>query len=535
MHRRSRKHRIAGLLALIVALLSLTAASTGCARQRRTEGGTVVLDLWHVWGGEQAAAIDEVVARFEACHPNIRINPVFTSNDLATSQKFFTAVASGAPPDVIFVDGPQVAPWAEWGALVPLDPYLEAAGIKPQDYFDPCWQQCSYEGKTWALTYCADPNFGFVWSRQAFREAGLDPDRPPTTIEELDEMAEALTRRGPGGELESIGLIPWAQYGPANSMFTWGWAFGGEFYDPETRTVTADHPDVVRALAWMISYCDRFDVRRISALEAGFGTQEQDPFYTGLMAMRCLHIGGIVDIGKYAPDLDWAVSFLPAPEEGGEPRSSWVGGWCMSIPEGCAHPDEAFELIRWMCHDPAGTTAAGEASGLFPGMATSPYFDQVRDEPHYGAFLDIIEETRHQRPVMPSQAFLMRELARAVDAARFGKIAPPKTVAIVAPGSPDWAVEVEQELSGMGSTLVADPAEADITVVDATSDGVATPHGEHVLAVTTKAETPEGAHGYALAPLTADHLRRWYIARVALHRATVNTQNELDLILKGGG
>ena len=48
----------------------------------------------------------------------------------------------------------------------------------------------------------------------------------------------------------------------------------------------------------MISYCDRFDVRRISALEAGFGTQEQDPFYTGLMAMRCLHIGGIVDIGR---------------------------------------------------------------------------------------------------------------------------------------------------------------------------------------------------------------------------------------------
>lgn len=519
---------------VLVILGSVVVLVCGCARQRDGEGSTLVLDLWHVWGGEQAAAIDKVIAQFEATHPGIKINPVFTSNDLATSQKFFTAVASGAPPDVIFVDGPQVAPWAEWGALQPLDSRIEAAGIKADDYFEPCWRQCTYEGRTWALTYCADPNFGFVWNRQAFREAGLNPDEPPRTIEELDAMAEALTRRTASGELETIGIIPWAQYGSANSMFTWGWAFGGEFYDEETHTVTADDPDIVRALAWMIGYCDRFDVRKISALEAGFGSQEQDPFHTGKMAMRCLHIGGIVEIGKYAPDLDWGVTFLPAPEVGGEERSSWVGGWCMSIPSGCPHPDEAFELIRWLCHDPEGTTAVGEASGLFPGVATSPYFEQVRNKPHYGAFLDIIRETRHQRPVMPSQAYLMRELARAVDAARFGKIAPPETVAIVAPESPDWAVDVEKGLVEMGAVLVADPAEADVVIVDATSSGFAVAEGRNVLAVTTTPDAPEGAHGYALAPLTADYLRRWYVARVALHRATVNTQSELDLILKGG-
>jgi len=521
------------LTALVIALL---AAVSGCGRGRTAAGEAVVLDLWHVWGGEQAAAIDEVVAAFEAAHPGVHVNPVFTRNDLASSQKFFTAVAANDPPDVIFVDGPQVAPWAEWGALEPLDDRLTAADIRPEDYFDPCWGQCTYEGRTWALTYCADPNFGFVWNKDRFREAGLDPSAPPRTIEELAAMAEALTVRGEGGDLATIGFIPWAQYGSANSVFTWGWAFGGSFYDPETRTVTADDPRIVRALTWMIEYCDRFDARKISALEAGFGTAEQDPFYTGKMAMRCLHIGGIVDIGKYAPDLDWGVAFIPPPAEGGEGQSSWVGGWCMAIPKGCEHPDEAFELIRWLCHDPAGTLAGGEASGLFPGVKDAPYFERVKGEPYYGAFLDIIQACKHQRPVMPSQAFFMRELDRAVDAARFGKIAPPKSVELVGSGNPDWWAGIAPGLAEKGVPVTLQGG-GELLDINATGPDAAEllprEPRENVLAITAAAQPMEGADGFLPAPVDAGDILRWWTAKRALATARENTQRELDLILKG--
>jgi hypothetical protein len=39
---------------------------------------------------------------------------------------------------------------------------------------------------TRVIALCADPNFGFMWNKESFRNAGLDPDRPPTTIRELD-------------------------------------------------------------------------------------------------------------------------------------------------------------------------------------------------------------------------------------------------------------------------------------------------------------------------------------------------------------
>ncbi len=521
-------------LAICVLLAALLAALPGCRGRQEQEQQVVTIDLWHVWGGEQAAAIEKVVKAFEASHPNIRVNPVFTRNNLSTSQKFFTAVAAETPPDVVFVDGPQVAPWAEWGALEPLDDRLARAGVRAEDYFEPCWRQCEYKGKVWALTYCADPNFGFVWNKDRFRQAGLDPEAPPRTIEELDAAAEALTARTASGDLESIGFIPWAQYGPANSVFTWGWAFGGSFYDDASFTVTADDPKVVNALAWMISYCDRFDARKISALEAGFGSAEQDPFYTGKMAMRCLHIGGIVDIGKYAPNLDWGVTFIPAPAVGGEEHSSWVGGWCMSIPKGCRHPEEAFELMRWMCHDPEGTTVVAEAAGLFPGRKDSPYFEEIQDKPYYGAFLDVIRACKHQRPVMPSQAFFMRELDRAVDAARFGKILPPTSIALVGDTSAPEARRLAEELTAAGHPPTEGGA-AELGVCFGAPAAGARSEGMRLVAITADGGPVEGADGFLPPDADAKAVLRWWTAKRALETARKATQEELDLILKGGG
>jgi multiple sugar transport system substrate-binding protein len=403
-------------------ILALSLALAGCAREATEVGGRKVVRVWHVWGGTMAEGFTRICDTYQRAHPEIILKPVFAANDLATNQKFFTAVAANKPPEIIFVDGPQVASWAEWGALQPLTGLCREAGITGDDYFRPCWLQNEYRGDVWAMTFCADPNFGFVWSKQAFREVGLDPEQPPRNIAELDRCAHALTKRQ-GDELLRIGLIPWSQYGAANSIFTWGWAFGGDFFDPATQRLTADDPRVVKALEWMASYAQEYDVTRIAGLERGFGAAEQNPFITGKVAMMCLHIGGIADLARYAPNLDYGVTFIPAPPDG-EQRSSWVGGWCVALPRGAANGREAWEFVRWMCATPEGTQLVGEAGGLFPGWKASPYLRQVRAKRHYAKFLQVLQECRHQRPVMPVQARYMRELSRAVDAAVYGKLTP---------------------------------------------------------------------------------------------------------------
>lgn len=420
-----------------IPLLLIIAVLCGCTSGEKEIEGKISISVWHPWGGTQKENFEKVVKEFEKHHPEFDVRVVFTPNDLSNNQKFFTSVAAKKPPDVCFVDGPQVAEWAEQGALAPLDDYLKREGITQDDYFAPCWAQNFYRDKVWALTYCADPNFGFVWNKKVFREAGLDPEKFPRTIEEMDEIAHKLTKFEDGRMIQ-IGIIPWGQYGSANSMFTWGWVFGGEFYDPETGKITADDPKCVKALEWICSYGKKYDVNRVASLQQGFGSAEQNPLYIGKLAMSCLHIAGIEDIKRYAPDLEYGITYIPAPPDG-EQHSSWVGGWCIAIPKGSRHPEEAWKFIRWMCADKEGTKIAAKTQDLFPGYRHSPYFEEIRQKPGYSQFLEVLEECRHQRPVMPAQAYYMGAIARAVDQALYGKKTPAQALK-------DAAAETQKEL-----------------------------------------------------------------------------------------
>ncbi len=375
-----------------------------------------VITVWHPWGGTNKDKLEKTARIFEKSHPGLKVNLVFVSNNLGAGQKFFTSVAAGKAPDVTFVDGPQVPEWAVQGAIQSLNKYIKRDKVNPDDFYKPCWDQNIWDGHTYAMTFCADPNFAFAWNNDVMKRAGLPVNTPPTTIEEMDAYNDKMIKRAKTGRLTGIGIIPWAQFGGANSVFTWGWAFGGDFYDAKNRKIIADKTKVMDAFKWMMSYAKKYDATKIASLSQGFGSLEQDPFYTGTIGMRCFHIFQINDQKTYAPNLNYGLGYIPYPK-GGEKKSSWVGGWCMALPRGCKNPDNGWEFIRWMCASKEGTYTMGTLNGLFPGMKTSPYFDTIKNDPKYGVFLEVMNNCKHQRPVMPAQSYFMQQLERACDQA----------------------------------------------------------------------------------------------------------------------
>lgn len=405
-------------------LLSLVIFCCGCGNKGSNEndGEKVTISVWHPWGGTQKESFARVVDEFNRTHPNIKVEALYTPNDLGSNQKFFTAVAADKAPDVTFVDGTQTSAWAEQGALVPLDKFLAKSIIKPSDYFKPSWDQNIYKGHTWAIAYCADPNFALIWNKKAFREAGLDPNKPPTTIAELDRYNDKLTKIV-NGKIVRIGLVPWAQFGSSNSVFTWGWVFGGSFYNPKTNKITANDPKIVKCMEWMMSYARKYGIKRINAFSSGFGTRDQNPLYTGQMAMSFMHISQINDMKEYAPNLDYGISSIPAPP-GGEKNSSWVGGWNLAIPKGCKHPKEAWEFITWCCRDPKGTSYVCKIQSCLTAYKYSPFLKTIGHQEGYSQFLSILKKCKHQRPVMPAQSFYMTALDKAVDYAAYGRKTP---------------------------------------------------------------------------------------------------------------
>lgn len=420
-------------VAVTCVLAAVVAVQPGCAEKQSADGEKTI-ECWYPWGSEDAKALREIVTEFERTHPKIRVKLSFAANNLTSSQKLFLAIAGGTAPDVTFVDGQQLAEWAARGALMDITEHVRKAKLSGKDFWLPRWRESCFRGRVYALPWGADPNFGFAWNRKIFREVGLDPDRPPRTIAELDEFNHKLTKIDEQGRIVRMGVIPWAWYGYDNSIFSWAYAFGGDFFelppdDSPTAVgrVTANDPKVVRALEWMVSYARRYDVRKVSAFQSNFVGLANDPFYLGKVAISPLHITRLRYIKRYAPTLDYGIAFMPAPPDG-EAKNSWIGGWSLAIPRSKKGvSDEAFEFVRWMCASSEGTMATGAKMHQFPAYRRSPYFKTVGDDPHLSVFYEIVKNSRHVRTLMPAQGYLMELLKRGVEEALYGG-RDPKTI-----------------------------------------------------------------------------------------------------------
>ncbi len=400
-----------------------------------------VIQFWHPWAGEYADALTEVIAEFNATHPKIVARPLFMpTGSGGENMKFFVSVAGGVPPDVIVVDGTQVASWADLGVLQPLDERIEAAGIAADDFWGPCWTQCRYHDRTWALTACADANFALVYNKQLFREAGLDPQKPPRTLEELQTYCDALTKLDDNGRIERMGFMPSYMASATNAILTWGWAFGGDFYDPTTQTFTCDDPKVVAALQWLLDWRDRYGGKtKLRSFQSGFGDAAQHPFYIGKLAMQVMYIADAQNIHKFAPNVEYGLAPLPGPA-GGEIGSSWLGGWTIALPYGGrGHEDAAFELVRWMTVDPYGTTVMARRMKLLPAYRKSPFFGEIAGDPILEAYYEILQNCRHSRPVTPANSYYMDQLLRYTSRAMEGLATPAEGMRLARERTEDYA------------------------------------------------------------------------------------------------
>jgi multiple sugar transport system substrate-binding protein len=101
-----------------------------------------------------------------------------------------------------------------------------------------------------------------------------------------------------------------------------------------------------------------------------------------------------------------------------------MGGWCIAIPRGSRHPEAAFRFMKWLCTSEEAGRSMIVTTGTFPGYKNSPAFELVKGNDKLEAFYHVLRNTRHQRPVMPAQAYFMGALDRAVSNVLNGLMTP---------------------------------------------------------------------------------------------------------------
>lgn len=311
----------------------------GCGRtDTRTN-----LTIWSAPKGVEEQGLLRLIKRFEGEHPNIAIHNVGGLEE----PKLLRAIVAGAPPDLAYLYGTSdVGPLAANGGLTSLDRYYQAAGYNDGQFLSGIIDQHRYSGHLYAMPVTRDCH-ALYWNRSVFKKAGLDPDHPPQTMEELRQFALKLNKRRPDGSLEILGFNPLPE---DQGMLLC--ALGGRLEDPDTHKVTANCPENVAALAWLVDFVDQLGGRDVVArMKSSFGPADsaQNPIVTGKVAMSIEGEWVAMYIEKHAPGSDYGVGEIPHtaahPEQA---NMAWQDGDVMIVPAGAKHVEAAWEFMRWM-------------------------------------------------------------------------------------------------------------------------------------------------------------------------------------------
>ena len=327
-------------------------------------------------------------------------------------RRLMLAINGGVPPDVAGVASKTLPFYAESNALTPLDRLAERHGVRRDQYIDVFWQICSCHGHLWALP-TTPACLGLIWNKKLFREAGLDPEQPPRSIAELEQFNERLVRRAPDGRLISLGHVP-AEPGWYDDI--WSWWFGGRLWDGD-KTITADAPENVAAYDWIASYPKRFGASSLLAFRDGSGNfaSPQNPFFTGRVAMVLQGPWIYNFIKTFAPpDFEWGMAAFPSALGDGLKDVTLVENDALVIPAGAAHPEEAFEFIRYVnSQGPMEKLCLGQRK-FSPLRACSAEFFRNHPNPYIGRFLELAKSPNaHFVPQLTTWPIYSNDLTQA--------------------------------------------------------------------------------------------------------------------------
>lgn len=309
--------------------------------------GKIHIRYWEKWTGFEEKAMRDVVNDFNASQDRIHVDMLAVSQ---VNQKMLLATAGGNPPDVAGVWDYDVVVFADYNALRPLDDYAKAAGIGADDYLPAYWNLLTHRDRVYAMP-TTPASVALHWNRKLFREAGLDPDHAPETLEELDAISEKLVKKE-GGKITQMGFLP-AEPG----WWNWGWGywFGGELWDG-TGKATISTPENLRAFKWVKGYSDKYRGEGLSVFQSGFGnfSSPQNAFLSGQVAMVMQGVWMANYIDKNNPSLDWDATPFPYPADRPDMKGRTpVGLDVLVIPTSAKHPKEAWEFIKYVQSQPA--------------------------------------------------------------------------------------------------------------------------------------------------------------------------------------
>lgn len=370
-----------------LAACGVTGAGSGqpAASSAPAAGCSERLEIWSAFAAStvQADAMNQLAKDFAQGKSGCAVDVIVVAADLV--QKLTATIAAGSSPASATHSPSQVTSWSAQGLIQEVDDLFKRDKLSSGDFPAPLWKNMNFGGKTWFLPLYANADFVLHWNKGHFRQVGLDAEKGPQTIEELDKMIPQLTREQ-GGDLERLGMEPWNMYGLGNTIQGWGFAFGGSFKDEAKDELTFNHPRIQRAVEWFTGWARRIGAERVAKMEAALTPPGGNFFSSNKLSIHPLTSPQLRFVQKHDPSIEIGAGVLPG-EAPGQPGAIAIGGWATAVIAGTKQREAAWQLVKYLGADDVGTSTVARIMGL-PGWLRSPGLAELSKDPLQKAYVD---------------------------------------------------------------------------------------------------------------------------------------------------
>lgn len=329
-----------------------------------TANAEIEINFWNGFTGSDGEILKEIVDEFNATNDKgifIKMDIIPWSN---FHEKLPTALATGTAPELLLMGNDVLLTYQTTGSLEPVDDFFEKMDFDRSTIPDSVWDLFSADGHQYMIPMQVNSLY-LYWNKALFREAGLDPEQPPKTWEELFEMAKKLTN--PEKNVYGFGL-PVASTSVFENLI---YCNGGNLVDYETNTATLTTEAVKKSFHQIQ---DAIQIDKVSPL-ATTGADFDNVLFAGQLAM---YVNGPWCInGCNTNGLEYGVCMMP---EGDAGRSYDIGGCGYAITTGISEEAKAaaYEFMKYW-----NSTEVCKKWSVVNGFP--PYLQSVKEDPEIAA------------------------------------------------------------------------------------------------------------------------------------------------------
>ncbi len=367
----------------------------------------VTLNWWQFWTDPKVKpTIVKLIERFEKENPNIKVE----LTDLTWSdghEKIVVAFGSGTAPDVLELGSDWVPEFSYQDIL--LDVTSEAERMKKEFLM---WEPATIGEKVFGFPWILDTRVLF-YNKDLMKRAGLDPDGPPTTWEQLLQYCRAVNQLKP--EAYGFGANSAERHRLYKKFLPFFWANGGRILSDDQTESRVNSSEGVQALEFYKKLTQSGMIDTQSTLDEAFKHNKIGFLISGGWLLN--------DLRDNYPNLNFGICLMPKPEtERGTP-ASFAGGEFLVINKKSENPQEALELIEFLIREDNCLKVCKAIGSGFPsakGAELDPYY---RSNPDLSIFQEQFKYA-FSPPPHPKWVYVEEIIEKAVEQVMYDRKSP---------------------------------------------------------------------------------------------------------------